>query len=79
MSEVSAYEAKTHLSQLLERARQGERIVITRHGRPVARLVPVAVTEEGRVERAITALKSLRRGASLDGLAWQELRDAGRR
>ena len=36
MSEVSAYEAKTHLSQLLERARQAERIVITRHGTPVA-------------------------------------------
>jgi prevent-host-death family protein len=79
MTTVGAFEAKTHFSALLERAAQGEEIVITRHGRPVARLVPAAMTEEGQVDRAILALKSLRQGASLDGLSWQELRDAGRR
>lgn len=42
MTEVSAYEAESRLSQLLERARQGERIVITRHGTPVAELGPPA-------------------------------------
>jgi prevent-host-death family protein len=39
---VSIYEAKTRLSHLVERALRGEQIVITRHGRPVACLVPVA-------------------------------------
>jgi len=43
MSEsVNVYEAKTHLSQLLDRAEAGEEIVIARAGRPVARLVPLS-------------------------------------
>jgi len=43
MSEsVNVYEAKTHLSQLLDRAAAGEEIIIARAGRPVARLVPLA-------------------------------------
>jgi prevent-host-death family protein len=39
---VSLYEAKTRLSHLVDRALRGEEVVITRHGRPVARLVPAA-------------------------------------
>ena len=39
---VNVYEAKTHLSQLIDRAAAGEEIVIARAGRPVARLVPLA-------------------------------------
>ena len=41
MTRVNVYEAKTHLSRLLDRAQSGEEIVITRHGQPVARLGPV--------------------------------------
>ena len=37
---VGAFEAKTHLSELLNRVEQGEHVTITKHGRPVARLVP---------------------------------------
>jgi prevent-host-death family protein len=37
---IGAFEAKTHLSKLLDRAEAGETITITKHGRPVARLVP---------------------------------------
>lgn len=39
--QVNVYEAKTHLSKLLEQVEAGEEIVIARHGRPIARLVPV--------------------------------------
>jgi prevent-host-death family protein len=42
MKHANVYEAKTHLSRLIDRAAAGEEIVITRHGRPVARLGPVA-------------------------------------
>jgi len=42
MSQVGMHEAKTKLSQLVERAQAGEDIVIARNGKPVARLVPVA-------------------------------------
>ncbi len=41
MAEVGVHEAKTHLSQLLRRVAGGEEVVITRSGRPVAKLVPV--------------------------------------
>lgn len=41
MKSVNVYDAKTHLSRLLERAEAGEEILITRHGRPVALLGPV--------------------------------------
>jgi prevent-host-death family protein len=50
MSEsVNVYEAKTHLSQLLDRAAAGEEIVIARAGRPVARLVALAEAARPRV------------------------------
>lgn len=51
---VSIYEAKTHLSHLVDRAIQGDDVVITRHGRPVARLVPAPRT---RAPRRLGALR----------------------
>jgi prevent-host-death family protein len=45
MAQVGMHEAKTKLSQLVERAEAGEEIVIARNGKPVARLVPVAATK----------------------------------
>ena len=41
MAEVNVHEAKTHLSRLLLRVAGGEEIVITRDGKPIARLVPI--------------------------------------
>lgn len=80
MASVGAFEAKTHFSALLERVAQGEEIVITRHGRPVARLVPALQDDEAALlGEAIATLKRLRRGATLGGLSWRELRDEGRR
>lgn len=61
MSHVGAYEAKTHLAQLLDRAERGERITITRHGRPVAQLVPAGHTAADRsVSEAVDELLSFR-------------------
>lgn len=79
MITVGAFEAKTHLSALLERVSQGEEVVITRHGNAIARLVPAAVADRSRVDQAIAKLKALRAGCTLGGLSWKELRDQGRR
>jgi prevent-host-death family protein len=79
MRKVGAFEAKTHLSALLEEVERGEEVVITRHGKPVARLVPAAAIDRERVDAAIAKLKELRAGSSLGGLSWKELRDEGRR
>ena len=51
---VSIYEAKTRLSHLVDRALQGDEVVITRHGRPVARLVPAA---RARAPRRLGSLR----------------------
>ena len=52
MQTIGAYEAKTHLPRLLDRVAQGESLTITRHGRPVARLVPVENETRARARQA---------------------------
>ena len=79
MITVGAFEAKTHLSTLLDRVAKGEEVVITRHGKPVARLVGVARADRDRVNDAFEKLKLLRKRTTLGDFSWQALRDAGRR
>ena len=79
MITVGAFEAETHLSSLLERVAEGEEVVITKHGKPVAQLVGVAQIERERVNQAFEKLKLLRKQTTLGGLSWQALREAGRR
>lgn len=79
MLTVGAFEAKTHLSALLERVARGEEILITRHGKAVARLVPAAAADRARADLAVSRLKEIRQDASLGGLDWRALRDHGRR
>lgn len=79
MTEVGAYEAKTHLPELLKRVEQGERITITRHGKPVAVLAPVAAVDREKVRETIEALLSFREGRTLDGLTVRDLIDEGRK
>lgn len=79
MRTVGAFEAKTQLSNLLDVVERGGEVLITRHGKAVARLVPAAVVDRERVTRAIERLKALRAGSSLGGLSWKALRDEGRR
>ena len=52
MERIGAYEAKTHLPRLLDRVPRGESLTITRHGKPVARLVPVTGERERAQEAA---------------------------
>ena len=63
---VNVYEAKTHLSQLLDRAAAGEEIVIARAGRPIARLVPLAASSGRRVPGGWRGKVSI--AADFDGL-----------
>jgi len=79
MITVGAFEAKTHLSNLLEQVMGGEEILITKHGKPVARLIPEAVANRMKVDEAIVRLKALRKGVTLGDISWKELRDEGRK
>ncbi|MFN0166326.1 MAG: type II toxin-antitoxin system Phd/YefM family antitoxin [Bryobacteraceae bacterium] len=79
--EIGAFEAKNKLGMLLDRVERGEEIIITRHGKPVARMVPNATRideAEARaaLERIRTRAKSL--NGAFDWIAVRADRDAGR-
>jgi prevent-host-death family protein len=80
MESVGSFEAKTHLSSLLERVSKGERIAITKHGVPVALLVPVDATPERDRDAVIDELKTFGRGRKLPkGMTIRGLIEEGRR
>lgn len=79
MRTVGTLEAKTHLSTLLEQVERGEEITITRHGRAVARLVPVGAVSRDQVENTVARLKAFRKGRSLGDLSVKALIEEGRR
>lgn len=82
METIGAFEAKTHLSELLQRAERGEEITITRHGKPVAKLVPVvdqAVEARLRREWTLEQSRKLRKRYSLGGLVARDLINEGRK
>lgn len=80
MDSVGAYEAKTHLPQLLDRVARGEEIQITRNGRPVARLVPETATAQPDVRAVIAQVREFRNGRKLGGtVTIRDLVEEGRR
>lgn len=85
MDEIGAFEAKNTLGNLLDRVEQGEEIVITRHGRAVARLVPNtrrvdAARAQAACERIRQRAKRLqtRKPSTFDWKTLKRLRDQGR-
>jgi prevent-host-death family protein len=73
MPEIGACEAKTHLPELLERVEKGERFVITRHGRPVAELVPVSDRNPERIREAVSRLREMRAKFAKRGIRLSDL------
>ncbi len=62
MRKVQATEAKTHLAQLLSAVERGETIAITRHGKPIAHLIPAQARERAAREEAVERFRSRRAG-----------------
>jgi prevent-host-death family protein len=79
MTTVGAYEAKTHLSELLDRVAKGEKIAITKHGVTVAILTPPPNGTKADARAAIARLRELRKGRTLGGITIRELIEEGRR
>jgi prevent-host-death family protein len=82
MIAIGACDARTQLPRLLERVRRGERFVITKHGRPVAQLLPTETAGEPDVNQVILQMQEWqeRRGPTLGrDLTIGDLREAGRR
>ena len=61
MREIQASEAKARLSELLDDVERGETVVITRHGRPIARLEPETSRRQAEIDAAIAAIVALRK------------------
>lgn len=59
MAKVTAFEAKTRFGELLERVANGEEVVITRHDKPVARLIPEGASRLDDVRRSVQGLREL--------------------
>jgi prevent-host-death family protein len=82
LREIGAFEAKNKLGQLLDLVEQGEEIMITRHGREVARLVPVSPVrsrEEARAAiRRIRERAEQRKLGRFDWSEWKSYRDEAR-
>src|SRR5262245_62043338 len=80
MDKVGAFEAKTHLPELLRRVEGGESITITKHGKPVAMLIPPTKLA-GDVKAAIKAMREFRdrHGPKLGDISIRELIEEGRR
>ncbi len=77
--EVGAFEAKTQLSRLLELARRGERIIITRRGIPVAQLTAVDGRNVQDTQKAIEELKAIRGRSKPGAESIRSLIEEGRR
>jgi prevent-host-death family protein len=75
---VGAYEAKTHLSRLLEEVEAGGEVIVTKHGRPIARIVPIDEPKRSRKE-VLADLDAFSRGKTLGDISIRELIDEGRR
>ena len=79
METVSAYEAKTHLSKLLERVTKGERFTITKHGAPIALLQPPPSQKKSSPKEIIRELRVFRNKHVLSGLSIRQMIEEGRR
>jgi prevent-host-death family protein len=79
MKNVGTFEGKTHLSVLLEQVGRGEEITITKHGKAVARLVPVDANSRDRLKDTVARLKAFRKGRRLRRLSAKALIEEGRR
>ncbi|HLJ96198.1 MAG TPA: type II toxin-antitoxin system prevent-host-death family antitoxin [Gemmataceae bacterium] len=80
MTSIGFYEARTHLSELLDQVARGKKVLITRRGKPAALLSPPPVEAEKDVRQVIRQMKELRRGNILGkGLSVRDLIEEGRR
>jgi prevent-host-death family protein len=79
MREIGAFEAKSKFGHLLDEVEHGEEIVITRRGKPVARLVPAEPGfDREKARRAVAGILELSKGVTLGGLTIKDLIDEGR-
>lgn len=61
MRQIQASEAKTHLPSLLDEVERGETLIITRHGKAIARIVPEETRRQEEIDQAVDDIRALRK------------------
>jgi prevent-host-death family protein len=80
MRTVGAFEAKNTFGTLLDLVESGEEVTITRHGKPVARLVgPHVISLRSSAKDTVERIKAMRKGVTLGGIPLKELIEDGRK
>jgi antitoxin (DNA-binding transcriptional repressor) of toxin-antitoxin stability system len=80
MTSSGFYEARTHFSRLIDQVARGKKVLITRHGKPVAVLRPPPAEDTRDVRQVIAAMKALRRSNTLgEALSIRDLIEEGSR
>lgn len=79
MRTVGAFEAKTHLSEILEKASRGEETIITKRGVPIAKVIPVEKESSAIKPNLLQEFRQLRKKLTLGNLSWKDLRNEGRK
>lgn len=80
MRDIQASDAKTHLPQILDEVERGESVRITRHGRPIARIIPETDRRQAEIESALSNINAL--GRRMGKITLDEIRafrDEGRK
>ncbi len=79
MERVGIYDAKAHLSEIVERVESGSEVIITRRGKAVARIVPMQTPTKDRRTLAAKRIRELRAKWAISSVSIRKLIDAGRR
>jgi prevent-host-death family protein len=79
MERIGIYDARAKLSELIERVQSGEEVVLTRHGEPVARLVPEKPRRKRSRAAAVTRIRALARKLNIRDVDVRKLIEEGRR
>ena len=79
MRKIGAYELKTHLSEVLDAVEHGQTVLVTRHGRPIARISPDAADQQQQASQAVQSLLNFPRTPLPKGVTVRSLIEEGRR
>ena len=79
MERIGTHEAKTRLSELLAKVREGQEFLITNRGEPVAKLLPASKPDQSQIRLAIKEIREIQSRNRLDGLKIRDMIDEGRR
>ena len=79
MRKIGTYQLKTHLAEVLEEVENGQSVIVTRHGKPIARITPNKRADDQQTKRAVDALLNFPRTPLPRGLTIRRLIEEGRR